>query len=32
VPQEVWDMVTPMYTGLKAKPDKNEMEKAAINY
>ena len=27
VPQEVWDMVTPMYAGLKAKPDKNEMEK-----
>lgn len=27
VPQEVWDMVIPMYTELKAKPDKNEMEK-----
>jgi len=25
--QEVWDMVTPMYNDLKAKPDKNEMEK-----
>lgn len=27
VPQDVWDMVIPMYTELKAKPDKNEMEK-----
>jgi len=27
VPQEIWDMVTPMYSGLKDKPDKNEMEK-----
>ena len=27
VPQVVWDMVTPVYAGLKAKPDKNEMEK-----
>jgi pimeloyl-ACP methyl ester carboxylesterase len=27
VPQEVWDMVSPMYTQLKNKPDKNEMEK-----
>lgn len=27
VPQEVWDMVTPSYNDLKAKPDKNEMEK-----
>jgi pimeloyl-ACP methyl ester carboxylesterase len=27
VPGEVWDMVTPMYTELKAKHDKNEMEK-----
>jgi pimeloyl-ACP methyl ester carboxylesterase len=25
--QEVWDMVTPMYSELKNKPDKNEMEK-----
>jgi pimeloyl-ACP methyl ester carboxylesterase len=28
VPQEIWDMVTPTYTGLKAKPDKNEKEKS----
>ena len=27
VPQEIWDMVTPMYAELKAKPGKNEMEK-----
>ena len=27
VPQDVWDMVIPMYTELKAKPDKNEREK-----
>ena len=27
VPQDVWNMVIPMYTELKAKPDKNEMEK-----
>ena len=27
VPQGVWDMVTPMYTQLKAKTDKNDMEK-----
>jgi pimeloyl-ACP methyl ester carboxylesterase len=26
VPQEVWDMVNPTYTMLKAKKDKNEME------
>lgn len=30
VPQEVWDMVTPMYEGLKSKPDKNEMEKGGL--
>lgn len=27
VPQEIWDMVTPAYTELLAKPDKSEMEK-----
>ena len=27
VSQEIWDMVTPMYNGLKTKTDKNEMEK-----
>lgn len=27
VPQDVWNMVIPMYTELKAKPDKNAMEK-----
>ena len=27
VPKEIWDMVTPMYEGLKNKPDKNETEK-----
>lgn len=27
VPQEVWDMVTPMYVELKKKANKNEMEK-----
>ena len=27
VPQEIWDMVTPVYAGLKSKADKNEMEK-----
>ena len=27
VPQEVWNLVTPTYEGLKAKTDKNEMEK-----
>jgi len=27
VPQEIWDMVMPMYSGLKDKADKNEMEK-----
>lgn len=27
VPQEIWDMVAPMYTELKNKSDKNEMEK-----
>jgi pimeloyl-ACP methyl ester carboxylesterase len=27
VPQEIWDMVTPRYNQLKAKPDKNEREK-----
>src|SRR4026207_245298 len=30
VPQEIWDMVSPMYDGLKAKPDKNEMEKGGF--
>jgi pimeloyl-ACP methyl ester carboxylesterase len=30
VPQEVWDMVTPMYEGLKAKNDKNEIEKGGL--
>jgi len=29
VPQAIWDMVMPAYAGLKAKPDKNEMEKGA---
>jgi pimeloyl-ACP methyl ester carboxylesterase len=29
VPQEIWDMVTPVYAGLKSKADKNEMEKGA---
>jgi pimeloyl-ACP methyl ester carboxylesterase len=27
VPQAVWDMVTPMYEGLKAKADKSEVER-----
>jgi len=27
VPQAIWDMVMPMYTQLKAKPDKNDVEK-----
>ena len=27
VPRDIWDMVIPMYTELKAKPEKNEMEK-----
>ena len=27
VPQEIWDMVTPMYGGLKNKPNKTEQEK-----
>ena len=27
VPQEIWDMVRPMYAGLKSKANKNEMEK-----
>ena len=30
VPQEVWDLVTPTYEGLKAKTDKNEMEKKGL--
>src|SRR6188474_1867657 len=30
VPQEIWDMVSPMYTGLKAKPVKNEIEKGGL--
>ena len=30
VPQEIWDMVTPSYTELKAKSDKNEMEKGGL--
>ena len=30
VPQEMWDMVSPMYIGLKTKTDKNEMEKAGF--
>ena len=30
VPKEIWDMVTPMYEGLKNKPDKNEMEKGGF--
>ena len=30
VPQEIWDMVSPMYNGLKGKPDKNEMEKGGF--
>ena len=30
VPQEVWDMVAPMYEGLKSKTDKNEMEKNGL--
>jgi len=29
VPQEIWDMVTPVYAGLKSKADKNEIEKGA---
>lgn len=27
VPQEIWNMVTPMYNGLRQKKDKNEKEK-----
>ena len=30
VSQEVWDMVTPMYEGLKAKTDKNAVEKNGL--
>jgi len=30
VPQEIWDMVTPSYNMLKAKADKNEMEKGGF--
>src|SRR6187402_1265286 len=30
VPQSIWDMVIPTYNELKAKPDKNEMEKAGF--
>ncbi len=30
VPQEIWNMVTPMYEGLKSKSDKNETEKGGF--
>jgi pimeloyl-ACP methyl ester carboxylesterase len=30
VPQEIWDMVDPVYNGLLNKPDKNETEKNAL--